>query len=477
MKAVSGHSPQAQLQALASSGGTEDAVTLNSSFLEFLNDELVFGSEVLDAPTLEAVCKVADGQRQVPCGRGDAIKPSLSAAQPGPSVQPTSTQAPKRSQEDAGLSDSDEDDEPSKGEKSSGKRSRGGELSAAATKKACREKARREKLNERFLDLARLVDPNSEPKTDKSTILTDAIKYVQQLTVENHQLRQLNKFLEERVSTLERERGQQLYQQSLMMNAMGPAPMMAAGQPMLVGGAAGMLAGPSAGMQGAPMGHPLPAANMASTSGALLASSSMPSTSTPPLSSLSSQQQQQHPHPHSLPHAHAQQSGPGGLMVHAHQGGVMMAHGPGPMLAQTQGGLLAQQAGGGMMMQASNSMMAQGPGSLLAQSQCGMMTQGSGGVMSQAPGGLLAQASGPMMVQLPGMSGGSAAAAGVGMGGGPMNSVAAASGVTFLGGGSGAGPSKPIVVNSRPGIYPGMYWLPPQLTDSTQDSLLRPPAA
>lgn len=49
-----------------------------------------------------------------------------------------------------------------------------------------------------FLDLARLVDPGSEPKTDKNTILTDTIKYVQQTTIENHQLRQLNKFLEVR---------------------------------------------------------------------------------------------------------------------------------------------------------------------------------------------------------------------------------------------------------------------------------------
>lgn len=35
--------------------------------------------------------------------------------------------------------------------------------------------------------------------------------------MENHQLRQLNKFLEERMGQLERERGQTLYQQSLMM--------------------------------------------------------------------------------------------------------------------------------------------------------------------------------------------------------------------------------------------------------------------
>lgn len=69
----------------------------------------------------------------------------------------------------------------------------------------------------RFAELASLIDPGKEPKTDKPTILADAIKYVHQMRVENHQLKQLNKFLEERVAQLERERGQTLYQHSLMM--------------------------------------------------------------------------------------------------------------------------------------------------------------------------------------------------------------------------------------------------------------------
>lgn len=69
----------------------------------------------------------------------------------------------------------------------------------------------------RFAELAALIDPGKEPKTDKPSILADAIKYVQQMRVENHQLKQLNKFLEERMAQLERERGQQLYQHSLMV--------------------------------------------------------------------------------------------------------------------------------------------------------------------------------------------------------------------------------------------------------------------
>jgi hypothetical protein len=41
-----------------------------------------------------------------------------------------------------------------------------------------------------------MVDPGSEPKTDKLSILGEAIRFVQQTQLENSQLRQLNKFLE-----------------------------------------------------------------------------------------------------------------------------------------------------------------------------------------------------------------------------------------------------------------------------------------
>ncbi|CAD7694976.1 unnamed protein product [Ostreobium quekettii] len=82
--------------------------------------------------------------------------------------------------------------------------------------KACREKARRERINERFQELAKLCDPE-DPKTDKVSILAEAIKIITQLKVEAGQLRQLNKFLEERVGNQEKEKGKNLYQQSLML--------------------------------------------------------------------------------------------------------------------------------------------------------------------------------------------------------------------------------------------------------------------
>lgn len=48
------------------------------------------------------------------------------------------------------------------------------------------------------MELAQLVEPNKEPKTDKLSVLAEAIRTVRQLQVENHQLKQLNKFLEVR---------------------------------------------------------------------------------------------------------------------------------------------------------------------------------------------------------------------------------------------------------------------------------------
>eukprot|EP00210_Caulerpa_lentillifera_P003206 g3063.t1 len=87
--------------------------------------------------------------------------------------------------------------------------------------KAAREKARREKMNERFSCLANMSNPD-DPKTDKASILMDTIRAFKSLQLENDQLRQLNKFLEERVTFYEKERNLAFYQQSLMFNAETP---------------------------------------------------------------------------------------------------------------------------------------------------------------------------------------------------------------------------------------------------------------
>lgn len=46
------------------------------------------------------------------------------------------------------------------------------------------------------MELAKALDPGKTPKTDKASIVADAIRVVNQLRTENSQLQQLNKFLE-----------------------------------------------------------------------------------------------------------------------------------------------------------------------------------------------------------------------------------------------------------------------------------------
>lgn len=55
--------------------------------------------------------------------------------------------------------------------------------SARKTQKAGREKLRRDRLNEQFLELGKVLDPD-RPKNDKGTILTDTIQVVTGLTAQ-----------------------------------------------------------------------------------------------------------------------------------------------------------------------------------------------------------------------------------------------------------------------------------------------------
>jgi hypothetical protein len=97
------------------------------------------------------------------------------------------------------------------GRKRVGKRGR--PMSDAAVAKANRERARRERLNEYLDELSKLCDPSGKGiKGDRVSIVADAIRVVQQLRVENNQLKQLNKFLEERTGSLERARAQSMFQ-------------------------------------------------------------------------------------------------------------------------------------------------------------------------------------------------------------------------------------------------------------------------
>lgn len=175
---------------------TDDAL----SYLDFLSDDLFnLPGETLDPSTVEAA-----------------------AACTVHTTDSTSSHCRKRSRETEVDPDADIKEDPAaclddgEDERCADRKCGGKGVSEAAKNKACREKARRERINGSFTELAKLVDPGKEPKTDKSSILSDAIRVVQQLRVENNQLRQLNKFLEERVSQYERGRGQQLFQLASM---------------------------------------------------------------------------------------------------------------------------------------------------------------------------------------------------------------------------------------------------------------------
>jgi hypothetical protein len=69
----------------------------------------------------------------------------------------------------------------------------------------------------RYTELAALIEPGKTPKTDRNLILEDAIRVVTHVRAENNQLRQLNKFLEEKVQMHEHARGQALYQHTVQM--------------------------------------------------------------------------------------------------------------------------------------------------------------------------------------------------------------------------------------------------------------------
>eukprot|EP00210_Caulerpa_lentillifera_P007710 g7361.t1 len=84
--------------------------------------------------------------------------------------------------------------------------------------KAAREKARRDRLKERFISLANLINPD-DPKCDKASILVDAIGTIKSLKQENEQLKKMNKFLEEKVDTNEKEKSYSQFQQGLIIGS------------------------------------------------------------------------------------------------------------------------------------------------------------------------------------------------------------------------------------------------------------------
>ncbi|KAF8016372.1 hypothetical protein BT93_H1777 [Corymbia citriodora subsp. variegata] len=82
------------------------------------------------------------------------------------------------------------------------------ESCGASSSKACREKLRRDRLNDKFLELASLLEPGRPPKTDKAAVLIDAVRMVTQLRGEAQKLKDSNSSLQEKIKELKAEKNE-----------------------------------------------------------------------------------------------------------------------------------------------------------------------------------------------------------------------------------------------------------------------------
>ncbi|XP_020242417.1 transcription factor ILR3-like [Asparagus officinalis] len=67
---------------------------------------------------------------------------------------------------------------------------------------------RRERLNDRFLQLSSVLDPDRPPRSDKVSILGDAARLLMQLKTEAEQLKESNEKLEETIKELKVEKNE-----------------------------------------------------------------------------------------------------------------------------------------------------------------------------------------------------------------------------------------------------------------------------
>ncbi|TYH46497.1 hypothetical protein ES332_D11G340000v1 [Gossypium tomentosum] len=136
--------------------------------------------------------------------------------------------------------------EDSDGLKESGSKKRvRSESCNVSSSKACREKLRRDRLNEKFMELSSILEPERPPKTDKAAILVDAVRMVTQLRGEAQKLKDSISSLHDRIKELKAEKSElrdekqrlkaekeKLEQQLKAMNAqpsfMPPAPALPA---------------------------------------------------------------------------------------------------------------------------------------------------------------------------------------------------------------------------------------------------------
>ncbi|KAM0005992.1 putative transcription factor bHLH family [Helianthus debilis subsp. tardiflorus] len=74
--------------------------------------------------------------------------------------------------------------------------------------KAGREKMRRDRMNERFMELGSILEPGRPLKTDKTAILSDAIRMIKQLQDDAEKLNQSNADLHEKIKELKAEKNE-----------------------------------------------------------------------------------------------------------------------------------------------------------------------------------------------------------------------------------------------------------------------------
>jgi FtsZ-binding cell division protein ZapB len=67
---------------------------------------------------------------------------------------------------------------------------------------------RRDRLNDRFLELSAALEPGRPPKTDKATILSDAVRILTQLRAEAQGLTESNNQLRETIKDLKNEKNE-----------------------------------------------------------------------------------------------------------------------------------------------------------------------------------------------------------------------------------------------------------------------------
>ncbi|KAI7724819.1 hypothetical protein M8C21_021017 [Ambrosia artemisiifolia] len=103
---------------------------------------------------------------------------------------------------DGSIGDSD-------GHNDSRSKKRGRSESCSGTSsKACREKLRRDKLNDKFVELASILDPGSLLKNDKAAILVDAVRMVTRLRNEAQKLKDSSSELQEKIKELKAEKNE-----------------------------------------------------------------------------------------------------------------------------------------------------------------------------------------------------------------------------------------------------------------------------